>query len=179
MNKMTVEDLVSVVRPPRCPVDVGSDRIWSDVQRRFGNVLPDDLRVFGQTYGSGLFEGGQSVSVLNPFGPDYYQWVCDNVDAYNDMKNSSPRLYPYEAFPSKGGLFPVAGITGGMSLFIVTRATPDDYYVVFDDRNYSIRATPLLDFQDRNLFSFLVDFFLNRIEPEPFFERKVKFIRSS
>ena len=165
-----LERLTKIVPPPTAPSYAGSDSTWRAVQEKLGVSLPDTLDLFGRIYGSGYFEGGEQVRLLNPHDPFYEGFVRAYSSIYVELREYTPQFYPYKYYPAPGGLFPLADVIDGMGIWLLPKSAPMDYLVIYDDR-----STGLIEFPGLSICDFLCDFLANKLTPIPYFTDEIKF----
>ena len=62
-----IEELISVVKPPDKPLEIGDLNAWRLFEASWNMQFPKDWFDFAMTYGSGSFGGTYELVVFNPF----------------------------------------------------------------------------------------------------------------
>ena len=140
---MSIEELRSIVPPPREPVFIGSATAWKEVEDELGLTLPDDYKQLVTIYGLGCFGG--FVWPLNPFVPRFHAASLFRLEAgINLMKLldtarlDDPGSFPsLPAYPSLNGLLPWgAEDTGGLQGWL-TNGNPNKWDTIILDNDFS------------------------------------------
>jgi hypothetical protein len=132
---MAIEELLSVVRPPRRPVEAGEPDELPDIERRLGISLPKDYVDFGLRYGTGVFvdSGRLNITVLNPFSDKYIERVKSDSAFLLKMKEIVPQEVPYDIFPKSPGLLRWGYDDNGWELCWLTLGSPESWPVLFSN----------------------------------------------
>src|SRR5262245_33004051 len=128
---MAIEELIAVVAPPECPLELGDEDTWRLVERQMKTKFPIDYWDLIRTYGSGLFAFGDHdfVKIYNPFSRLFESDVLDLCENYLGFREEEGRkAYPYKVHPTKGGIFPL-GVDSLESneLYWITARSPDPW----------------------------------------------------
>ncbi len=132
---MNIEQLKTLVPPPKQPLEIGTPDEWHRLEQRLALVLPTDYREFVLTYGTGLF--AQFYRVYNPFSADTYMSLYAQVQKTCDWRRRTkaefPERVPYAIYPDPGGILPWGNDENGHDYYWLTRGSPEDWTVVADD----------------------------------------------
>ena len=124
---MSIEELTAIVKPPKKPVQVGSDFQWARICAKLGVVFPDDYRDFCRTYGSGAFLDGE-IYVFNAFDPEFadvFESQQDRVQAFHEVYD-----LPYPAFPQLPGAIKLGGDGLGNDLLYLARPGVKPWWIL-------------------------------------------------
>lgn len=126
---MSVDNLKKLMSVPDTPVDVGGN--WLDVEKSINCLLPDDFKLFIDSYGTGSINN--FLWVLNP------QSNNDNLNfskslyfhsSYQQMKELFPDDYCRPEFPKKDSFLAWAVSDNGDSVFwVINGDNPNDWKV--------------------------------------------------
>lgn len=130
---MTITSLSRVLPPPPSPKETKGD--WLAFEGAIGTQLPDDFKEFIETYGSGTI--GNFISVLNPFSSrenlNLATQARRQLDALERLHKDFGERRPYELYPTKGGLLPVAITDNGDVVHWLTNGDPNDWVIVVNE----------------------------------------------
>jgi hypothetical protein len=165
---MSLRDILELVPPPSSCVYPCLRSTWIRIQSNLGSLLPLELLEYAQIFGSGSFVAGHSIEIFNPGDPLYVATVKEECEIYRGLRDDSPEFCPYNIFPEKDGILPLAGSDTGVQFYLLNGQT-DHETIVFNDRSsgYLEYAMPVMDF-----FS---EFLSNHIEYDPYFQGKIQF----
>jgi hypothetical protein len=126
-----VNDLVEIMSPPQNPAEASGEP-WDRVEARIGTILPDDYKVFIETYGSGRID--PFIWVLNPFSSRKYinllgQRVMQ-LSALKEPKDKFDDECPYPLYPESGGLLPCAMTDNGDVIHWLTVGPANEWSIV-------------------------------------------------
>lgn len=130
--------------PPVTTFEIGTPAAWREVERKLGLCLPPDYVALTDTYGSGMWDGGELV-VLNPFTAEFCRNLvkqCGPIQQGNSTAIEAERetrkqvqelgqVYPYPIYPESGGLIPWAYTGNGGNLFWVSQGEPQSWPTAF------------------------------------------------
>ena len=147
---MSIEELTAIVKPPKRPVQVGSDSQWRKICAKLGVVFPHDYRDYCRTYGSGAFLGGE-IYIFNAFDPEFvdvFESQQDRVQAFHEVYDM-----PYPAFPTLPGAIKLGGDGLGNDLLYLARPRPQPWGILTveneQEGNPDIHEMPLTTFLAR------------------------------
>lgn len=110
--------------------------LWQNVEKNIGITLPDDYKLFVNTYGEGSIE--RFLWILNPFSENEHinleKGVKEILETYSYVRKDFPEIYTHPPFPAKGGLLPWGATNNGDDLYWLTKDKPNCWTVVVDDR---------------------------------------------
>jgi hypothetical protein len=131
-------DLKDIVAPPGRPSYAGSSDDWPLIERILGLELPSDFKKLVNSYGAGGFS--RFLFPFSPFAPFTTDFnllsggTRQILSAYKEGRSAYPEYSPpFDAYPSKPGLFPWAKTINGDVLFWLTRGESSDWPVVVCD----------------------------------------------
>jgi len=130
---MSFEKLKSILRVPNSAISSGNSSEWSEVEGKLGTVLPTDYKEFISLYGSGII--GNFITIYSPFTENenmnlFIQQKL-NKDAYLTLKVSYPEDFPYDVYPTNGGILPWGRTDNGDTLNWVVN-THGDWAILVD-----------------------------------------------
>jgi hypothetical protein len=113
---MVFDELLSVIAPPKEPVDAHGD--WGELVEQLGLSLPVDYMQFVDSFGSGSLN--DFIYVFNPFATNrnlnlLYK-LAQTLGALRELKKNHPALAAYRLLFEPGGLLPW-GITDNGDIF--------------------------------------------------------------
>src|SRR4051794_7527457 len=94
--------LVSLIPPPKVPVEAGSPEARTAIEKSLHLTLPDDFYELASLYGSGEFRTDEYSLVLGIYNP-YSRWF-DRV-IHKSAKSFKGFWPSYEMHPASPGLF--------------------------------------------------------------------------
>lgn len=165
---MSIDELVAVVKPPAQPLEAGPVECWNEIQEKLGTKLPDDLRDFGLTYGTGSFSK-LGIRVFNPFAAVFLQWIEEEVGAWRDLKAAEgEEEIPFGVFPESPGLLPWGKDNNGNGLFWLAEGNPEQWPIIVrgEPPKYARFELPLT--------SFLAQAFTGALVPKVIWSRVFK-----
>jgi len=133
---MAIEELVKLIPPPSEPLESGDVDSWIHVTRDVGLNLPEDLREFGQRYGSGMF-CRTYLQVFNPFSV-YYRQMIDYECALLRKLESICGLLPYNVHPHRPGLLPCGRDEEGDGMYWLTDGDPNKWPIMLRSRDEDV-----------------------------------------
>ena len=146
---MSIQDLTSSVVPPSSPVD-SDDSTWVSAQRRLNLQLPDDLREFGTSFGTGEFVVESiRIEVFNPLSKNYMATVEEHLAILAGNKgDDGPKRFPYELHPDRPGLLPWGSDIDGNELVWLTDGDVNEWPIVIrsEDGDFEEFGGPLTTF---------------------------------
>ena len=175
---MALDKLEFIVSPPKSPIESLDASVWDSVVDRLGLKLPQQLRQFCVTYGSGAIVGDETtyLCILNPFSPTYFQTIEFECQRLRDAKHSGGEdAVPFGIYPEMGGLLPLGSDDCGTRLCWKTETITATWPVVvlWDWGLTGFRET------QQSLLNFLVRLLSREIEfdcwPAPWFADKLRF----
>lgn len=171
---MSIDTLKKLIQVPDEPVDTGKG--WENVERKINCLLPDDFKLFFDSYGTGAI--GDFLWVLNPkssngnlnFNKSLYFHT-----AYKQMKELFPDDYKRPNFPEKESFLTWAVSDNGDSLFwIISSDNPNDWKVGVHNHDQGEEET-----FDMNASDFLISLaekkLSSKILPEDFLNSSITF----
>lgn len=153
-----IRDLTSVVPAPTSPIPTCSGDDWIVIQDELGIHLPNDLRDFGLTYGSGKF-CNDFLRVFNPFDNRYRNEIEDELYT---LREARKRGMKYLVYPERPGLFPWGLDANGNKFLWLTEGEPNEWTVVV----YKRSDDEPIEFS-LSMTSFLAKAFRNELDVEP------------
>jgi hypothetical protein len=142
-----VEKLRRLVPPPVGPI--GADGDWAACEREMGLRLPEDYKEFISAYGGGtlcrLFEISSPFSSPLLWRTGVRDWWVRWAEIY-DCFGEVPRALPYPRYPAIPGLLPWGTYGTADVLSWYTAGSPDQWRVVYDDREEGFVEVPGLSF---------------------------------
>jgi hypothetical protein len=162
-------DIEYIITPPERPSYAGRPDDWPLVEQVLEIELPPDFKKLLNSYGIGAFFG-----FLFPFSP-FAPFMTDLnllsggtrqiLSAYEKGRREYPEYTPpFNAHPSKPGLFPWARTINGDVLFWLTRGEPIRWPVVVCDSKFSEDY----DLYEMDTTSFLCQWIGKKISPKAF-----------
>ncbi len=149
---MSIRDLQQLLAPPTAPVDVPTDRQWSDTEAALGVALPSDYRDYLNTYGSGRI--GDFLDIFNPASPRSWDGLLARLDqqrpVFESMQGGRHPL-SYGLHPARPGLLPLGQTDNGDMLFYLINGEAEGWKVAF----FESRGADVVVF-DAGLTAFLV-----------------------
>ena len=129
----TLSELIAILPPPAAPEENHGD--WNAVEKELGVQLPDDYKVFIETYGTGVISC--ELSILNPFtqhdGSNLFrklEWLRE-MDREFNSENPRGGTPP---FPAEGGVLPCAWSNENDFVFWRTSGPANQWGTVIDKR---------------------------------------------
>ncbi|MFT9819881.1 SMI1/KNR4 family protein [Lysinibacillus sp. NPDC056185] len=131
---MSFKKLKSILSPPNFAISLDDSPKWSEVENKLGIVLPSDYKEFIALYGSGNI--GNFIMIYCPFAKNdnmnfFFQQNL-NKDAYLTLKESFPEDFPYEVYPTNGGILTWGRTENGDTLNWIVN-TQGDWAILVDD----------------------------------------------
>ena len=166
---MAINELTTVVAPPKSPIELEIGGQWDSIQDSLKIRLPDDIHEFGQIYGSGSFvDNTIRVVIFNPFSPSYAENIQSRNDLLEAMKvGEGDSFVPFDVFPKTPGLLAWGEDDNGNQLFWFTKGPPNDWNIVVRSGDGVFQSF------EGPMSSFLARAFQRRIRvdiwPDPFF----------
>lgn len=159
---MYYNKLLDLLNPPG---DVDSDSMKKNVklvEKHFKLSFPKDYIQFITAYGSGQINEFISIySAVN--GSAYYGMIERECQNYCDFKEMFPKEYMHNAFPVKGGLFPLGRTDGGCLLWWHTAEAPENWnIIVYDENSWEFEE------YDMQLCEFIYKYFTGQIDCKGF-----------
>lgn len=137
---MSIDQLLSVRKPPANPVEAGLISEWAKIEEEIGTQLPIDYKQYISIFGTGGFSKADFTFLFpfNPFSKRYtlQEWQEDTLWVYEECRHSTPEICIFNAFPEKNGLLPWGRTDNGDALFWLTKGPPDFWDVVVFDGKY-------------------------------------------
>ena len=131
---MSFEKLKSVLPVPNFTRSSDNSPKWSEVENRLGIVLPSDYKEFIALYGSGNI--GNFIMIYSPFAKNdnmnFFIQQNLNKSAYLTLKESFPEDFPYEVYPTNGGILTWGRTENGDTLNWIVN-TQGDWAILVDD----------------------------------------------
>ncbi|MDQ0244739.1 hypothetical protein J2S09_002310 [Bacillus fengqiuensis] len=164
---MSLENLKTVLPPPKNPFSTGNDSCFNEIEQTLGTQLPMDYKQFITIYGIGLID--EFIWVLNPFvlndNLNLMEKTKDILEAYTESRNNFPGDFPYKTFPEQGGLLPWGLTENGDELYWLTEGSPEEWKVVI----YGSRSSDFIVYPE-SMTSFLAKILEKKIVCELFLE---------
>src|SRR5574341_1591236 len=145
--------LMTLMPPPKKPIEVGDVSLWGTVEETLGTPLPDDYKNFINTFGTGVI--GDFLWILNPFSANKYLNLVAQfqyyLDALRPLRDEFSDDWIHPIYPEPGGILPCGVTDNGDVLFWKTGGDPDTWtIVVFDglgpfSEEYSYTITKFLE----------------------------------
>ena len=133
---MSLERLVTLVRPPEHPVDAGTPDQWPRVEREIGTALPPDYKQLVNLFGVGFFANW--IYVNSPFSSQFRLGEPGLLEFIVSGREESPEYYhPFSAYPGPGGLLPWGGDDNAGLFCWRTQGQPEHWVTVNLDNHYS------------------------------------------
>ena len=114
---MYLEKLKAILDTPKITYKVGSPHLWREVEHKYNYTLPQEYKMFIDTYGTGSIS--EFIHVFNALeegeGGLFYEATIIR-DAYNHLREKNPESFKLEIYPDKKGLLPWAITDNGDQL---------------------------------------------------------------
>jgi hypothetical protein len=124
---------MNLMPPPVSPVELGTLDEWANVEREIGIALPNDYKIFIQTYGTGVI--GRFLQIWNPLSKNKYMnlkhMARESLETLRIHKTQYEQEYPFALYPEKEGLLPFADTANGDLLLWKTNGLPDTWELLF------------------------------------------------
>ncbi|MEQ8853669.1 ankyrin repeat domain-containing protein [Gimesia sp.] len=168
-NGNDLSQLIELVPPPQQLTEIEQPGQWDVIQSEMGIILPNDLRDFALTYGSGTFKDSSGIFSLRVFNPFARPFKRDVVEMQRILEYHGS---PFDVFPSSPGLFTWGADESRRQFCWLTNGSPDSWPVIFitGDRKFVRYDTSLSGFLVQ-LFSGQVDEFGLELDSAWFQER--------
>ncbi|MFJ8102028.1 SMI1/KNR4 family protein [Lysinibacillus sp. NPDC096212] len=131
---MSFEKLKSILSPLNFAISLDDSSKWSEVENKLGIVLPSDYKEFIALYGSGNI--GNFIMIYSPFAKNdnmnFFIQQNLNKGAYLTLKESFPENFPYEIYPTNGGILTWGRTENGDTLNWIVN-TQGDWAILVDD----------------------------------------------
>lgn len=135
MRNTSIAYLTSVMPPPDHPIDPGDPSLWPAVEAQLGTPLPEDYKLYINTYGVGSI--ADFIWIIDPF-TDNRSINLDNIQAVlkgeRILREKQPRAgSPYPIYPEPGGILPWGHTENGDQLFWKTGRDPSAWPIVVNE----------------------------------------------
>ena len=131
---MSFEKLKSILPVSNLAISSDNSSKWSEVENNLGVVLPSDYKELIALYGSGII--GNFIMIYSPFTENENMnfFIQQNlyIDAYLTLKVSFPVDFPYEVFPTNGGILPWGRTENGDTLNWIVDTNQGDWAILVD-----------------------------------------------
>jgi len=149
---------MTIIPPPKQPLDAGSPSAWRGVEAELRLSLPDDYKQVVTHYGSGQWQ--EFWFLLNPFTANRFLNLCRQ--SLPGPEGPSTTLgaerytrehlgnYPHPIFPEPGGILPWASTDNGGRFFWLTEGSPTRWKTIYypsrdpDFETYELSCSELL-----------------------------------
>jgi hypothetical protein len=152
---MTLASLSRIMPPPVSPVEASGS--WLDIEDALGLKLPNDFKEFIRSYGSGSIS--HFLSVLNPFSSrpalNLLEQSKRQLEALRELHDDFGEENPFELYPARGGLLPVAITDNGDIIHWLTTGNPSEWTIVVNEArspDYEQFECDLTTFLERVLY---------------------------
>ncbi len=137
MRELTInsalDQIYGLVPPPKSPS--GLERGWDEVQNELGLTLPSDYKQFIDQYGDGVIAGAGIdlgyISIWDWRSQRSSLHGIESVVKNYEAERNSGHDFPYDCFPTPGGLLPFGGTPSGDHFNWRTSGDPESWDVVF------------------------------------------------
>lgn len=129
-------DALRLLTPPPEQPYLG-DGTWQGLFRALGSRLPREYVRLMTAYGAGTWSGWlRFPAPLRTTAPRLLTYVEETLEAYEQLKESSPEWYPLSPWPAPDGFLPFADSIDGDHLgWLATGEDPDTWPVLFWPRH--------------------------------------------
>lgn len=132
MSMDYIIELKKLLKKPNKVYSIGSEKEWSQIQKKLGIFFPKDYIAFINYYGTGGM--GDFLWFLTPFEEDenvnYKKRSSIMLDAYQESKIKFPEYYFYKLYPEKNGLLPFGYTDNGDELYWLTKGNAEQWHIV-------------------------------------------------
>jgi hypothetical protein len=129
---IVLECLKKVLLPPSIPQKIGNKDEWKKFENKLGVALPEDYKLFIETYGTGGIDN--FIWLLTPFVQDkninFTSRMNVMCNAYLESRDKFPQYYKHKVFPELGGILPWAYTDNGDEIYWLTGKNSDEWSVV-------------------------------------------------
>ncbi|WP_250655561.1 SMI1/KNR4 family protein [Alkalimarinus coralli] len=154
MNNIT--KLKQLLTPPSCSLEVPSDPLWSEIEKKLGIQLPNDYKEFVSSYGSGSVD--DFLWVFNPFSENpninLFERLTTETETFEYLKKSGNETLLFSMYPEKRGLLPLGATDNGDVLFWQVGGNPSTWPIVINaarQAEYEKYEITLVDFLIKTL----------------------------
>lgn len=137
-----LDEVIELVPPPTTPL--GLIRSWAEVESELGLELPSDYKKFIDQYGDGVIAGAGVdlgyIGIWNWRSKKNAMKGITNVVKNYEAERTDGHEFPYDCFPTPGGLLPFGGTPNGDHFNWRTQGDPESWDVVF----YSFDSAKML-----------------------------------
>lgn len=132
---MSIDKLKLILPIPDLANSTANSSKWREVEKKIGVVLPSDYKEFISLYGSGVIDN--FIMIYSPFteneNMNFFNQQKLNNEAYINLKVSFPEDFPYEVFPTNGGILPWGRTENGDTLNWIVDTNHGDWAILVSD----------------------------------------------
>lgn len=114
-----------------------TNMLWSEFEKQYSIILPKDFKDFINFYGVGGINN--FIWILNPFEKDQnINFITKKnilLSSYEHSKKQYPNLYPFDIYPSEGGIIPWGFTDNGDELYWKSSLIEDWLIVIYESRS--------------------------------------------
>lgn len=172
---MAITELVTIVPPPKAPIDAEGD--WVSAEVVVGTLYPTDFKQLIARYGSGRFFFDGHLEVFNPLTLAGLARL-KTVEKMLRLQRDGGFGCTLPIYPEKGGLLPWGWDENGNTYTWLTKGKADKWPVVFLGHGYEDRPLQFRTDVTGFLVGYATDRFKQLVQPDdPFTDDARTFTR--